>query len=187
MSEKKCYFKPMYEMAAIISSSLEPHIVLQKIVEQTTKAAKVKACSIRLLDKHENYLLSSAAHGLTKGYIRKGPVEVRKSQLDLEVLSGGVPVYIADITNDARFQYPEQAKEEGLVSILVVPLKADGKTIGVMRLYTAEKHEFSPEDREFLMAVGHLTGIAIENARLHQALKLEYELLNEYNYQIFED
>ncbi len=187
MSEKKCYFKPLYEMATVISSSLEPHIVLQKIVEQTTRALDVKACSIRLLDKHKELLLASAMHGLTKGYIRKGPVEVRKSHLDAEVLTGGVPVYIKDITADERFQYPEKAKEEGLVSVLVVPLKVEGKGIGIMRIYTSSVREFNTEDKEFLMAVGHLAGLAIENARLHQALKADYELLTEYNYQVFED
>lgn len=188
MPEKtKNYFQNLYEVCAVINSSLEPQVVLQKIAEQITKALEAKACSIRLLDRHGEILLASAAHGLSRGYVRKGKVEVKKSQLDTEVISSGKPVYIEDVSHDKRFQYPEAAKEEGLTSVLVGPLKVDGKVIGVVRVYTGSKYDFNDNDREFIMAVTHIAAIAIENARLHQALKSDYELLTEYNYQIFED
>ena len=61
------------------------------------------------------------------------------------------------------------------------------KPVGVLRIYTGEKRAFTDEDRDFLMAVSHLAAIAIENARLHEALRSDYELLTQYNYQIFED
>lgn len=181
------YFQALYEVCAVINSSLEPQVVLQKIAEQLTKAMQAKACSIRLLDRHGELLLSSAAHGLSKGYIRKGKVEVKKSQLDTEVISSGKPVYIEDVSRDTRFQYPEAAKEEGLGSVLVAPLKVEGRVIGVVRVYTSGRYEFNDSDREFIVAVTHIAAIAIENAKLHQALKSDYELLTEYNYQIFED
>lgn len=188
MTDKsKNYFHALYEVCAVINSSLEPQVVLQKIAEQLTRALSAKACSIRLLDRHGELLLSSASHGLSKGYIRKGKIEVKKSQLDTEVISSGKPVYIEDVSRDTRFQYPEAAKEEGLSSVLVSPLKVEGKVIGVVRVYTGGRYAFTDAERELLMAVTHIAAISIENARLHQALKSDYELLTEYNYQIFED
>lgn len=181
------YFHALYRLTMVVNSSLVPQIVLKKIAEELAVAMEAKACSIRLLDRTGELLLSSAAHGLSKGYIRKGQVELRKSQLDVEVLSSGMPVYIADVSKDTRFQYPEAAKAEGLSSVLVVPLKVDGKAIGVVRVYSGSAYEFTDDDRDFLMAVTHIAAIAIENARLHQALKHDYELLTEYNYQVFED
>ena len=61
------------------------------------------------------------------------------------------------------------------------------KPVGVLRIYTNEKRTFAEEERDFLMAVSHISAIAIENARLHEALRSDYELLTQYNYQIFED
>ena len=187
MPSEKNYFNELYNVCAVINSSLEPATVLQKIAEQLTSAMGAKACSIRLLDKSGEVLEHSVAHGLSKGYIRKGKVEVKKSQLDEEVLSSGKPVYIEDVSRDRRFQYPDAAQAEGLTSVLVAPLKIDGRAIGVVRVYTAVKQTFSNEDKEFLTAVTHRAAIAIENARLHQALKSDYELLTEYNYLVFED
>ena len=53
--------------------------------------------------------------------MRKGPVEVKRSGLDGEVLSGKT-IHLKDATADGRFQYPESAKAEGLVSVLSSPL-----------------------------------------------------------------
>jgi signal transduction protein with GAF and PtsI domain len=181
------YYKALYQVCTVANASLEPQIALGKIAEQLTRAMNAKACGIRLLDKQGELLLASASYGLSRGYIRKGKVEVKKSQLDMEVISSGRPVYIADVSRDQRFQYPEAAREEGLTSVLVAPLKVEGKIIGVVRVYTAEEYAFKDEDRDFVMAITHVAAIAIENARLHQALKSDYELLSKYNYQIFED
>ncbi len=186
MSEKECtYFRTLYGVAKVINSSLEPAIVLQGIVEQTGKALEAKACTIRLLDRQGRTLLASAAWGLSAGYLRKGPIEVAKSRLDQQVLTG-TPVQIADVRNDERFQYPDAARQEDIISVLVLPLTVEGKVIGVMRVYSNTPREFSPTEIDFAGAIANLSAIAIENARLHQALKTDYELLAAYEYAIHE-
>ncbi len=186
MSKKADYFQSLYEVVRVINSSLDPTIVLEKITEQVATAMSCKGCTIRLLDKNKQTLLASGSYGLSKGYLRKGPVEVSKSALDREILAGNF-VYMKNVANDTRFQYPEQAKAEGICSILSAPLMVDGKAIGVLRIYSASEREFGDDERDFLFAMANISAIAIENARLHQALKSDYELLTKYNYQVFED
>ena len=111
------YFRALLEVATVINSSLEPTVVLHKITEQTAKAMNCKASTLRLLDRTGKLLLASAAWGLSSGYMRKGPVEVAKSGLDGEVLKGKL-IHLRDACSDGRFQYPESAKAEGLVSVL---------------------------------------------------------------------
>jgi len=48
------------------------------------------------------------------------------------------PVAIYDVSDDPRIQYPEEAKEEGISSILAVPIVIHGKIIGTLRVYTEE-------------------------------------------------
>lgn len=180
-------YKTIYEIAKVINSSLEPSKVLGRIVEQTTTAMDAKGCFIRLLDKNGNTLLPDATHGLSQRYAQKGPVEVAKSRLDQEVL-GGKLVYVADAKSDDRFQYPKEAADEGITSIVVAPLKARGdRAIGVIRVYAKEMREFTPEEMDFLSCIADLSGLALENARMFHALKRASELANEYNYQVFED
>lgn len=181
------YFMALYDVATVINSSLNPQVVLQKVVEQVTKSLSCKGCTLRLLDRTGNRLLASSSYGISKGYLRKGPVEVMKSGIDSSALNTGSPVYIRDARTDSRFQYPEAAKAEGIVSVLAAPLSVEGKPVGVLRIYTEEEREFSQKENDFLMAVSHIAAIAIENARLHEALRADFELLTQYNYQIFED
>lgn len=181
------YFKALYDVTTVINSSLNPQVVLQKVVEQVASALSAKACTLRLLDRTGQYLLASASYGLSKGYLRKGQVELIKSRIDSDVLASAKTLCIKDVTADQRFQYPDAAKAEGIASILVAPLLVDKKPIGILRIYTEKPRDFSQEEQDFLMAVAHVAAIAIENARLHEAMRTDYELLTKFNYQIFED
>lgn len=186
-SQEKNYFKALYDVATVINSSLNPQVVLQRVVEEVATALSAKGSTLRLLDRSGRYLLASASHGLSKGYLRKGQIELLKSRIDSDALSSGKVSHIKDVTTDSRFQYPEAADAEGIASILVAPLLVDKKPVGVLRVYTAQPREFSAAEHDFLMAVAHIAAIAIENARLHEALRSDYELLTRFNYQVFED
>ena len=111
------YFRALRDVALAINASLDPKDVLHKISEHTAQTMNCKACTIRLLDSTGHFLLPSAAYGLSATYMRKGPVEVKRSGLDSEVLSGKA-IHLKDATSDGRFQYPESAKAEGLDRIL---------------------------------------------------------------------
>ena len=87
----------------------------------------------------------------------------------------GSPVPVWDATTDERVQYREQAKKEGIASVLSVPMKLREDIVGVMRVYTAEPRRFSSEDIYFVSAVANLGAIALENARLYEAAQKDYE------------
>ncbi|MFW6177492.1 MAG: GAF domain-containing protein [Desulfohalobiaceae bacterium] len=186
MSKEQDYYHSLYQVAKVINSSLEPAQVLETIAAQVVQSMDLKACSLRLLDSTGQRLLIGASHGLSKGYLRKGTVEVEKSRLDQEALSGKT-VLVQDARSDSRFQYPEQAKEEGLVSLLVLPLMVEDRAIGVLRAYSGENREFTAEEIELLHIIANLSAIALENAKLHQRLKLDCQLQEEYDYRLFED
>ncbi len=180
------YFHAILELATTVNSCLNPHEVLQRITEQTAKNMNCHASTLRLLDNTGRILLASAAYGLSAGYMRKGPVEITKSGLDGEVLSGKI-IHLRDATSDGRFQYPENAKAEGLVSVLSAPLIVNAKSIGILRVYSHEERDFSPDEYDFMRGAANISAIAIENARMHEATRKNYELLTSYNYQIFDE
>lgn len=183
MIKEKDYFTALYEVARVINASLEPSEVLEKIARCVTEAMDVKACSIRLLDARGKCLLMGAAHGLSKGYIRKGPVLVKESGLDRRVL-GGKTIWIRDVQSDRNFQYTAEAKKEKIKSVLVVPLIVEKKAIGVLRAYTTEERKFDRQEIRFLEAVANLSAISLDNARLYNALKTNFDLLVEHKYRI---
>lgn len=181
------YFRALKNVVLAVNSSLEPSEVLQKVAEQTAGAMSCKACTIRLLDQTGHFLQPSASFGLSPAYMRKGPVEVKRSGLDSEVLAGSI-IQLKDASSDGRFQYPEAAKAEGLVSVLSAPLKVGaGNAIGLFRVYSATEREFTEDEKTFMEAVAAVSALAIENARLHDALRNNYDLMAKQQYAVYED
>ena len=183
MGDKRDYFSSLYDVARVVNASLEPARVLGEIARCVTDAMRVKACSLRLLDSKREKLVWGAAHGLSEGYIRKGAVVIQESGLDRMALAGR-SVQIQDAQTDDNFQYQNRARSEGIHSVLVVPLLVGDKAIGVLRVYAGDIRVFDEDEIKFLEAVANLSAIALENARLHQAIQTEYELLVAYKYRL---
>ena len=76
-----------------------------------------------------------------------------------------VPV-ILDVTSEPGYHYAGVARQEGLCSLLCVPLSVRERVIGVFNCYTGEPHRFSDEEVALLTTVANQTALAIENARL---------------------
>ena len=146
------YFVDLYDVAKVINASLDPSKVLEKIVQCVVKAMGVKAGSIRLLDSRERMLVLGAASGLSKGYVRKGPILIEESGLDRKVLKGKT-IWIENVQTAKDFQYGEKAKAEGIKSVLVVPLMLEKKAIGVLRVYADTIRKFRDDELKFLKAV----------------------------------
>ncbi|PIX23933.1 MAG: GAF domain-containing protein, partial [Deltaproteobacteria bacterium CG_4_8_14_3_um_filter_45_9] len=86
-------------------------------------------------------------------------------------------VIIEDATSDPRVQYPREAKQEGIASIVSVPITIRGRIIGSLRLYTSVPCRFTQDDIDFLLAIAMQSGLAIENAKMYEYVKVNYEKL----------
>jgi signal transduction protein with GAF and PtsI domain len=171
------YFRAIYDIAVTINSGLEPWKLLRTVAQCTAQALDGKACSIMLLTPDGKELRHGAEYGLSEWYVRKGPVTVDTSMR--EALQGrAIPV--VDAETDPRVLYSAEARQEGISSMLSVPLKLKSDVVGVVRVYSAERREFTEEEIEFVEAVGHLGAIALENARNYQQMRDNYETLFKY-------
>lgn len=162
------YFRIFHEVSRAILSVLDSKEVLALIVKRIIPAMKLKAASLRLLNEKTNDLELVASHLLSKRYLSKGPLNADKSVPD--VLEGR-PVLIIDAQNDPRIQYPGEKAEEGIASILSVPVQIHDKVIGMLRLYTSAPRSFTEEEIEFVSALGEMAGLAILNARMYEREK----------------
>jgi signal transduction protein with GAF and PtsI domain len=147
------------------------------------KTLNVKGCTIFLLDQMEKKLKISSSYGLSEAYMNKGPVDSEKS---IVVTLSGKWVLIPDATNDYRIQYPVEAKKEGIMTILSVPMSLKEKIIGVLRIYTSEPREFSNAEKEFVSGLAEIGSIGIENASMYTILKTDHEKFIHYVYKWFD-
>ncbi|MES0350304.1 MAG: GAF domain-containing protein [Desulfobacteria bacterium] len=179
--KEKDYFAALYDVARVINASLDSCRVLEEIVKSLTKAMDVKACSLSLLDPRRDKLLFGAVHGLSKGCICEDQILVKESGSDREVLKGKT-IHCRDARTDKDFK--RWAKAEGVRSVFAVPLMVGNKAIGVLKFYSTELLEFGEQEIKFIEAVANLSAIALENARLHEALHTNYELIVAHQYRL---
>jgi len=165
------------QVAKDITSTVGLHPRLRFICQSIIDIMGVKGVTIRLLHEKTNRLELACACGLSKTYINKGPVYADKS---LAKALEGEPQFVLDASTDPRLQYPEEARKEGLVSVLSLPLKGREKVIGTLRLYTGERRSFIQDEIDFLLALAGQGAISIENARAYDTLEKQGEAKNDF-------
>lgn len=163
--EKRVYLESYQNICRAISSSLSLNEVLNLIVTNVVKVLKVKACMLRLLNKETKRLEVAAHNGLSEKYINKGPVDFDES---IKEALQGKTISIYDITLDEKARYRKEAEEEGIKSIISVPVRCGKEILGVLRLYTAEPVKYTEEDLRFITAIAEQAAIAIINARTYE-------------------
>jgi GAF domain-containing protein len=167
------YFDALSRAAEAVNSSLTLEDVLCTVASVTAEATRVKACSVLLLDEEGGCLVHTASHGLSSEYLHKGAVSADRSLA--EALQGH-PIAVSDVTTDLRVQYPGDAVREGIASMLCAPIVGRGKVMGVIRIYSAQKGDFSPSVTELLVAIANLSALAIQNARMYEAVKEAHQV-----------
>ena len=175
------------ELKRKIASSLNLREVLDLIVAGLVKGMGlgIKGCTINLLDKKKDRLKVVAHQGLSRQYLEKGPIASSRSIG--EMILRGEYVWIKDAVQDSRIQYPEEAKKEGIASVLSIPMLIKDQVMGALRIYTATPRKFTPEEIRFLHRFAEQAALAIENARKYEDMKNKYETLRTDLVDFFDD
>jgi signal transduction protein with GAF and PtsI domain len=174
MKKQLLNYETLLKVSKAISHSKDQEEVILMTVDSIKSALQAKGCTLFLMNRQTNDLEVAASFGLSEGYLNKGPLSAFRSIA--QTLADG-PVAVYDVTDDPRIQYPDEARQEGISSILSVPGLAGGHIIGALRVYTAEPWEFDMDDINFVQAMAAMAGMAIDMARLYKGMKDSIEIL----------
>ena len=166
------YLSAFMKITKAINSSLEVQEVLHLIVQSTCETTGSKGCSLMLLDEKNERLEVKSSYGLSDQYVGKGPVWADQS---ISETLKGKPIIIEDAIRDPRVQYPDEARREGIASIISLPVILRERVIGVLRLYTSVPCRFTEDDIDFLSAIAMQSGLAIGNAMIYEHAKKDGE------------
>ena len=155
-----------YEIARDLSSSLEPPVVLRRVMDSVIKYMKADRGFIVLVD----------ATGVMEVVMSGGNADPEKSKEFLgsrtvidHVVRTGNAVLSTDASLDDRFKGQQSVILQNLRSIIAVPLVTKDSVIGAV--YVDNKFHaavFAEKDKEFLQAIAGLAAIAIDNARQYE-------------------
>ena len=169
------YYSTLKRISRVANSAFGLRKTCNSIAKSAARAMQANGCRILWLNSQKEYLITVGTYGLSDLYLKKGPLDARKS---LPGILDGDIVYIADTATDERVQHPETALAQGIASILGIPVSRRGQAIGEIRIYTREPHQFSEADTSFLLSVADICAVLFERAELQQVLEKNYNAID---------
>jgi signal transduction protein with GAF and PtsI domain len=164
---RRIYLNEYKAISRAISTYEDFNLLVNHFVEGICTSFHVKGCSIMLYDDRQKQLFRVASFGLSRQYLSKGPIVIEDKHSSFFT---GEAVFVQDFKTDPRVQYPEHAAQEGLASMLSVPIKIRKETIGVVRIYNNEPWTLHDEDVDSFCSLGEHLGLLIENNGLKNFL-----------------
>jgi len=148
-----------------VNQSIDLDEILNRSLDKIMELTKVSSAGFYLLDEQNNDLVYVTHRGFSKVFL-KGMKRIKLGEgATGEVAQSGEPQFIDDYPG-YRGAIP-LAIEEGLKSIVVVPLKSRDKVYGTLNIARKEFHQFTPFEKNLFTAISQIIGGAIERAFLY--------------------
>lgn len=167
-------------ITAEFSRALEPKAVADAVVKHGIAALKVDAAGVMVVSEDEKSLsfLSSAGH--SEKFLQSwGTVPFSADLPSAEVVRTQQPMYIESRDELAR-RFENLRDSEIPASMALLPLLANGKSLGVLSLRFLEERKFSSEEREFILALAGLASQALHRAKLYEDAQKAVRMRDEF-------
>ena len=175
--------------ARVVIAQLDLDKALAIALRKSLEITRTKAGSIALYDREHNTLRIHAHKGFSKLFIANREWKVRRGGLSDRILRSSSITVISNTTNKAFFSNP-LAVEEGIKSLVCVPLVHEKEIVGILYVDDFTPRKFSVSELEELEILASFASIAIHHARTHSVVKQQAitdSLTGLFNRRSFED
>ena len=172
----------LVDSATAINTSLRLDDVLQRILNQTIQALQVETVALALIEASSKELVFRAATGLNAGNILNWHIPLGQGLAGTVVLNGFGEV-VSNASEDIRFKGVDGFGGIEIRAIVLSPILAQGKVIGVLEAINPVAGVFDPDALIVLNGLGSLAGTTIQNAQLFEKLNTAHQHYRE----LFED
>jgi two-component system NtrC family sensor kinase len=166
-------------IASSVSQSLDFQYTLNTAVQQVPHLMGFEAGAVFLKDKITGELRLETHHGLSQTLV----TAIERLSADEELIGSvartGEPL-IGEVPRNSTSTLSQHLWREGFWFFVAIPLKAKASTLGLMVLASHGPRHLNPNSGQFLIAIGDVIGMAVENASLYRDVA---ELLEETRLQ----
>jgi PAS domain S-box-containing protein len=157
------------ELARTLNASLDLDTVLQRVVEGARELCHSDVAMIALRDQTAEAMIMRHMVGSTYQGIKNLRVEPGKG-VGGQVLLTGRPFRTDDYANDPSLRrgFVELIKEQGVVSLIAVPIRIGERIEGLLYSDNHVSRPFTDHDEAILIQLAEHAAIAIHNARLYE-------------------
>jgi len=153
------------KVSQTVTSPIYLDEMLDLIVEMAAKVMGAPVCTLRLIDPSGAELVTRSVNSTGVDFHHRPPIKVGEGVTGLAVRDRK-PVRIFDIRTNPLYPFRHLAQQEGLISMLSVPLTVRERVIGALNCYTTQPRHFSDSEVALFSTLANQTALAIENAQL---------------------
>lgn len=163
----------LLEISRSLNSKTNFNDLFNTIISIASEALNAERATLFIVDREKDELWSQTGTGIEKKEIR---IPIDKG-IAGEVAGNGASQIINDPYSHSRFNKEIDMKTGFLTkNLLCVPMKnIKGEIIGVFQILNKRSGKFTQEDILFLSAMAASTGVAVENALLHERVKKQLD------------
>ncbi len=173
LASKVQQVEALRELGEVVSSTLDPHEVLDRIVTNAVRLTGTDGGSIMEYDDQADGFLVRAAYGTSDELLTRlrQTTIPRSTTLVGRAVTQRRPLQVAEVTEASADAHLEVLRQDGWRSVLAVPMVRGDLIVGVLVIRRRSVGEFPAEMVELLRTFASQSSIAIVNARLFQELE----------------
>ncbi|SRR5579884_371421 len=164
----------LLELLEQVSAETDPQRLVQSILETACRMTSSVDGSVLLFDVERNGLFFAAARGEKAGDLLQGWGEHSNQRVPLAGSNAGRAFTTGSIiTGEESYHFEEVDRQTGKrsLSILSVPLRVRGRSIGVLQTLNKvdsgnQPADYNPRDHVIIEQLARQAAIAIDNAQL---------------------
>jgi len=159
----------LLETSASVVSTLDLQTVLDRILEQVERLLGIEKCAIVALDERRGVFRSQASRGLSRSYTEQIIIHPGEPvSITMRAIQTGKPVQVSDVEGkDTSAALRYRARQEGIRSILAVPLTTQHAPQAALLVYRPDAHVFTSQEINLLATFANQAAMAFENATLY--------------------
>ncbi len=167
----------LLETSTAVISSLEPEVVLNRILEQMGRLLNIQMYAIIALDSEEGAFRIRASRGLSQQFTER--LSIMPSEPDsvtMRALHSGEPIQVNDTETDPSYVIRRpRARAEGYRAILAVPLHTKHAPPTALLVFHPTPHVFTDNEIQLLVNFANHAAMAIENAILFERSDMQLQ------------
>ena len=167
VSDRTRELSTLYEVTAVASESLNLRDTLERSLDRVLRSLNTERGAIALIDESSGRLRIEAYRGLPDHLVDQVNLFEHGEGIGHWIVEHGVPLVIFDMTQDHRVPQELQSAIPP-ASYVGVPMRAQGRVLGVLGVLRAIQDQFSVEEVALLASIADQIGVAIENAQLYE-------------------
>ncbi len=179
MEKEHAQLRALSEVGAVINSTLDPDEVLNRVMDKIIQITGAERGYLMLRNEETEELEFKVARNMDQETLNKQSFQVSQT-IVTTVAETGEAVVTTNAQADPRFQSQESVIGYSLRSILCVPLRVKGHTIGVVYADNRIRSGlFGERERNVLTTFANQAAVAIDNARLFESVANQKKLMDD--------